>query len=184
MARVGSSTEPWEPSARAVWQDSRNRARSRSPVRRPNHHTMLDHWNVGWSAGWRAGSNAGWTAAWSSLAATTGARTTGARTTGAGHSSRIVARVVANCPISGITSSTYSITPDTPLGRVTTTWQVYQQVTPEEVIFERQGLEIRPDMSVASHGLWPCPTCGEVVIFAVPRRPDGGGDPPPTIAYE
>ena len=85
---------------------------------------------------------------------------------------KIVARVVADSAISGIVSSTFRMTPSTPLGRMMAAWCECQQVAPEEVAFMRQGFEIRHNMSVGGNGLWPCPSCGEVIFVAVPRRCD------------
>ena len=83
---------------------------------------------------------------------------------------KIYARVVAFSEVNGSVSNTFRFSPDLPLGRMMAAWCELQQTGPEEVIFLRQGLEIRHDMTVAGHRWWPCPSCGEVVFVAAPRH--------------
>ena len=81
---------------------------------------------------------------------------------------KILVRVVADSEINGLVGTTFWLKPYTPLGRMMAAWCGIQQVRPEEVTFMRKGWEIRESMTVAGSGLWPCPSCGQVVIVAVP----------------
>ena len=83
---------------------------------------------------------------------------------------KLLARVYAESAISGLVSTTFTLTSNTPLGKLMTTWCAHQNVDSSDACFMNGKVEIQKNTTIAGSGLWPCPSCGEVVIHVIPRH--------------